>query len=129
MSRLKITETFVSIQGEADAVGQQFVGQGGLGHRQDAVDDRAHHACMHPRPDVALDLQGRDYRGRTSWGTCFVDTRSGDTVVTDGPFLETKEMVGGLVVVDVDDLDAALGWATRLADAIGQPIEVRPFAG
>jgi hypothetical protein len=58
-----------------------------------------------------------------------VDTRSGDTVVTDGPFLETKEMVGGLVVVDVDDLDAALGWATRLADAIGQPIEVRPFAG
>jgi hypothetical protein len=58
-----------------------------------------------------------------------VDTRSGEPVMTDGPFVETKEMVGGLVVVDVDDLDAALGWATRLGDAIGQPIEVRPFQG
>jgi hypothetical protein len=58
-----------------------------------------------------------------------VDTRGGDTVVTDGPFLESKELVGGIVIVDVADLDVALGWATRLADAIGQPIEVRPFQG
>jgi hypothetical protein len=58
-----------------------------------------------------------------------VDTRSGDTVLSDGPFIETKEWVGGIVIVDVDDLDAALGWASRLGDAIGQPIEVRPFQG
>jgi hypothetical protein len=58
-----------------------------------------------------------------------VDTRSGDTVVTDGPFVETKEMVGGVVIVAVADLDEALGWATRMADAVGQPVEVRPFAG
>ena len=56
-----------------------------------------------------------------------VDGRSGDHVVTDGPFVETKEMVGGLVVVDVADLDQALAWAGRMTDAIGVPIEVRPF--
>ena len=58
-----------------------------------------------------------------------VDGRSGDHVVTDGPFVETKEMVGGLVVVDVADLDAALAWAGRMTDATGVPIEVRPFQG
>jgi hypothetical protein len=56
-----------------------------------------------------------------------VDTRSGDTVVTDGPFVETKELVGGIVIVAAADLDEALGWATRMADAVGQPVEVRPF--
>jgi len=58
-----------------------------------------------------------------------VDGRSGDHVVTDGPFLETKDMVGGIVVLDVADLDQALGWAGRMTDAIGVPIEVRPFQG
>jgi hypothetical protein len=57
-----------------------------------------------------------------------VDGRSGDHVVTDGPFLETKEAVGGLVVLDVADLDAALAWAGRVTDATGVPVEVRPFA-
>lgn len=56
-----------------------------------------------------------------------VDTRGAGPVMTDGPFVETKEQVGGIVVIDVADLDAALGWAERLSDAIGQPIEVRPF--
>jgi hypothetical protein len=56
-----------------------------------------------------------------------VDPRGGDTVVTDGPFVETKEMVGGIVIVAAADLDEALGWATRMADAVGQPVEVRPF--
>lgn len=58
-----------------------------------------------------------------------VDTRGGEPVMTDGPFVESKEMVGGLVIIAVSDLDEALGWATRLGDAIGQPIEVRPFQG
>ena len=51
----------------------------------------------------------------------------GDIMLVDGPFVESKEQVGGITVVDVVDLDAALGWATRMATAIGVPIEVRPF--
>jgi hypothetical protein len=48
-------------------------------------------------------------------------------VMTDGPFVETKEQVGGITVVDVADLDAALSWAGEMTRAIGVPIEVRPF--
>ena len=44
-----------------------------------------------------------------------------------GPYLEGKEHMGGLVVIDAPDLDAALEWGRRTADAIGLPIEVRPF--
>lgn len=49
--------------------------------------------------------------------------------VTDGPFAETKEQLGGFWVLDVDDLDAALIWARRCTVACGVPIEVRPFDG
>jgi hypothetical protein len=53
----------------------------------------------------------------------------GDGVlVTDGPFAEGKEHLGGLTIVDVPDLDAALEWGKRLAVATTLPIEVRPFA-
>ncbi len=51
----------------------------------------------------------------------------GDVLVVDGPYLEGKEHVGGLIVLDGADLDAALGWGRRFARAIGLPIEVRPF--
>ncbi len=51
----------------------------------------------------------------------------GDVVLTDGPFAEAKEHLGGFTIVDVPDLDAALGWGRRFAAATGLPIEVRPF--
>ena len=57
-----------------------------------------------------------------------VDARAGDVAFSDGPFVETKDVVGGLTIVDVDDLDAALAWGGRLAEATGVPVEVRPFA-
>jgi hypothetical protein len=47
--------------------------------------------------------------------------------MTDGPFIEGKEYVGGFTIIDVSDLDAALTWAGRTTAAIGLPIEVRPF--
>ena len=50
-----------------------------------------------------------------------------DVVMTDGPFAEGKEHLGGFTVVDAPDLDAALDWGRRSARAIGLPIEVRPF--
>jgi hypothetical protein len=51
----------------------------------------------------------------------------GATTITDGPFAETKEQLGGFWVIRCDDLDQALAWAERCALACGQPIEVRPF--
>ncbi|MDY7101622.1 MAG: YciI family protein [Actinomycetota bacterium] len=52
-----------------------------------------------------------------------------DVLLTDGPYVEGKEHVGGLSIVAAEDLDAALGWARKLAGATTLPIEVRPFQG
>jgi hypothetical protein len=46
---------------------------------------------------------------------------------TDGPFAETKEHLGGFYIIAAQDLDAALGWASKVTLAINTPIEVRPF--
>jgi hypothetical protein len=56
-----------------------------------------------------------------------VDGRGGDPVLTDGPFAESKEHLGGFWVVDVPDLDAALDLARRGSAACQGPVEVRPF--
>ena len=52
----------------------------------------------------------------------------GEAVMTDGPFAESKEHVAGFYIINAEDLDAALVWAGKVVDAIGHPIEVRPFA-
>ena len=51
-----------------------------------------------------------------------------DLLITDGPFVEGKEHLGGLTILSAPDLDAALRWAGRIAGATGLPIEVRAFA-
>jgi hypothetical protein len=48
-------------------------------------------------------------------------------LLTDGPFLEAKEHLGGLSIVRAEDYDIALGWARRIGQATGLPVEVRPF--
>ncbi len=59
--------------------------------------------------------------------TSTVVRAEGDEVlVTDGPYAEAKEFVGGFDLIDVADLDAALTWAGRLARILGLPVEVRP---
>ena len=55
------------------------------------------------------------------------DATSGSVLVTDGPYVETKEFLGGLTVVDVADDEAATMWAGRLAEGCGWPQEVRRF--
>lgn len=55
-----------------------------------------------------------------------VRVRDGETLTTDGPFAETKEVLGGYYVVDVDDLDAALEWAAKCPAAAYGTMEVRP---
>ena len=56
-----------------------------------------------------------------------VRVRDGEVLITNGPYVEGKEHIGGFWIVDAPDLDAALGWATRAARATTLPIEVRPF--
>ncbi len=48
-------------------------------------------------------------------------------VTTDGPFVESKEQIGGFYIISAADLDEALGWARNVAEATSHPIEIRPF--
>ncbi|PRX44586.1 hypothetical protein B0I33_11198 [Prauserella shujinwangii] len=57
-----------------------------------------------------------------------VQVKESEALVTDGPYLEGKEHVGGFTVIEAPDLDAALEWGHKLARAITLPIEVRPMA-
>jgi hypothetical protein len=58
-----------------------------------------------------------------------VRVADGDTLVTDGPFAESKEYLGGFTIVRAPDLDAALAWGRRIAEVTTLPVEVRPFQG
>jgi hypothetical protein len=58
-----------------------------------------------------------------------VRVRDGNRLVTDGPFTETKEVLGGYYIIDCDDLDKALEAAARCPAAQGGSIEVRPIIG
>jgi hypothetical protein len=51
----------------------------------------------------------------------------GEVLTTDGPFAESKEHIAGFYVIEDEDLDAALAWASKAAAAVRRPIEVRPF--
>ena len=51
----------------------------------------------------------------------------GDVSMTDGPYAETKEQMGGFWVIEAPDLDAALEWARKATIACEGPVELRPF--
>jgi len=55
--------------------------------------------------------------------------QDGEMLMTDGPYADGKEHIGGFVIVKAQDLDAALEWGRKLARVIALPIEVRPFQG
>jgi hypothetical protein len=96
-----------------------------------------------PPPEVLegisrdLDALNAELRAAGAWvfagglhppGTAtVVRVGDGETLVTDGPFAEGREHIGGFTIVDVPDLDAALAWGRRLAAATTLPVEVRPF--
>jgi hypothetical protein len=96
-----------------------------------------------PAPDVLepimrdLDTLNRDLKAAGAWvfaaGLHPADTatvvrlQGDDVLVTDGPFTEGKEHLGGFTIIEAEDLDAALGWARRMARIVTLPIEVRPF--
>jgi hypothetical protein len=68
--------------------------------------------------------------GLASPGTATViDNRAGETVFTDGPFVESKEYVGGFWIIKAPDLDVALKLAVEGSQACNRKVEVRPFLG
>ena len=98
-----------------------------------------------PAPDVLdeimreLNALNEELKAAGAWvfhgglhapSTATVLRAKGDEVVmTDGPFTEGKEHLGGFTIVRAPDLDAALRWGRRIAEITGLPVEVRPFAG
>ncbi len=57
-----------------------------------------------------------------------VRVRDEETLVSDGPFAETKESFFSYIIIDVADLDAALGWARKMPNATYGSVEVRPLS-
>ena len=86
---------------------------------------------------AAVDQFNQKLQAEGAWvfagGLCPVDTATtvdatGDEVLTvDGPYLETKEHIGGFWVIEAPDLDAALSWAAQGSAACEGKVEVRPF--
>ena len=58
-----------------------------------------------------------------------VRSAAGQVSMTDGPYAETKEQMGGFWVIDTPDLDTALHWAGKAATASGELVEIRPTQG
>lgn len=54
--------------------------------------------------------------------------KDSDVLVTDGPYLESKEYIGGFTVIQAADLDEALHWGKKMAAVLTLPVEVRPVA-
>ncbi|TDD56345.1 hypothetical protein E1263_25225 [Kribbella antibiotica] len=99
-----------------------------------------------PEPDVLakvmseLEAVNEEIRAAGAWvfaaglhapeTATVVKATGGDVLVTDGPYVEGKEHLGGFTVIEAADLDAALHWARKVA-AVLEPlaIEVRPFQG
>ena len=65
----------------------------------------------------------------TASSATVVRSSGGEVSMTDGPYAETKEQMGGFWIVEAADLDAALEWAGRAAAACEGPVEVRPAQG
>jgi hypothetical protein len=75
--------------------------------------------------DSGLMLAGEALQGADTATT--VRVRDGETLVTDGPFAETKELLGGFYMLDAPDLDTALEWAAKMPNIAYGTVEVRPI--
>jgi hypothetical protein len=74
---------------------------------------------------AGVSLAGEALQPTTSATT--VRVRNGETLLTDGPFAETKEQLGGFYMVECDTLDQAIEWAAKIPGASTGSIEVRPI--
>ena len=67
------------------------------------------------------------YRLQPTDSATTVRVRNGESLITDGPFAETKEQFGGYYLIDVKDLDEAIQWAAKIPTAKYGSVEVRPI--
>jgi hypothetical protein len=103
-------------------------------HHPDNYDASLEDQEMHREIDVLNDeMKAAGVRvfvgglGPASSATSLRAQPGGKVLITDGPYLETKEHIGGFWVLDVADLDEALAWGRKAAVACRAPVEVRPF--
>jgi hypothetical protein len=90
-----------------------------------------------PEEDAAIDVFNDRLRAEGHWvfagglaspiAATVIDNRGGEAVVTDGPFLESKEYLAGFWVIEAPDLDVALKLAAAGSKACNRKLEVRPF--
>jgi hypothetical protein len=71
-------------------------------------------------------LQGGEALQDTDTATT-IRVRDGEVLTTDGPFAETKEVLGGFYLIDVADLDAARAWAAKIPSVPYGSVEIRPI--
>jgi hypothetical protein len=98
---------------------------------EDAWTDAERTQCMADSTALCHELDAKgQYRGASplhpfATATC-VSVRDGKQLVTDGPFAETREQLGGYFVIDVEDLDQAIAVAGRIPGATKGTVEIRP---
>jgi len=96
-----------------------------------------------PPPDVLgrirqdLEALNRELKAAGAWvftgglhpptTATVVKVHAGELLITDGPFTEAKEHIGGFTIIQAPDLDAALEWGSKFARATTLPVEVRPL--
>ena len=78
--------------------------------------------------DAGVDV-GSGFLGDYQLATSVQLNQAGERIITNGPFPETREYLGGWNIIDVPDLDAALDWAARSPGAKYGRVEVRPVLG
>ncbi|MDH5373381.1 MAG: YciI family protein [Acidimicrobiia bacterium] len=80
--------------------------------------------------EAEMDASGTFVFGGALHGTdatTIVRFQDSEVAMADGPFAESKEQLAGFYIINAEDLDAALTWAGKVAEATNHPIEVRPF--
>ncbi len=96
-----------------------------------------HAGIATPDEDAAIDVFNDRLRAESHWvfagglaspeTATVIDNRGGEAMVTDGPFLESKEYLGGFWIIEAPDLDVALTLAAEGSKACHRKVEVRPF--
>jgi len=98
---------------------------------REPIDEATRQHCYEESTELAheLDLEGKFLASSplqpSSTATC-IRVRDGKRLVTDGPFAETREQLGGYFMVEAKDLDAAIGIAARIPGARWGAVEIRP---
>src|SRR5215217_7018474 len=90
-----------------------------------------------PTEDAAIDVFNERLRANGSWvfagglgspePATMVDNRGAEVVLTDGPYVESKEYLAGFWIIEADDLDVALRLAAEGSKSCNRKVEVRPF--